>query len=232
MGAKTNLVMIFALITTILFVLSLTTPWWYTQFESASSNRFTRSLCWIDGTCRDGKWVYKDNGETQCVFDATLILMVVSLIPFLTFVHALLWRRSGRFDYYLSSRTLIIVSGVVTFALWLSAILVFAIQLVNRSDYDSLFGSEELSPSVSYPYKLEEWGATWGWFFAIASAIMLIPTIVLGATISFAQRKVYATLLGEEQAILGVAHIQKPSHHGRYTEDKSKSVSAHWVAPE
>src|SRR5687768_2084415 len=43
--------------------------------------------CWFDGTCRHGGGVHKSNFRAQQIYDATLILLILSLVPFMFFLH-------------------------------------------------------------------------------------------------------------------------------------------------
>lgn len=83
MATKSNLTLILILITTVLYVASFATPWWFTEFgnnatllhslsESASGNSEVRSNCFIDGTCRGANRVHKDNGDAQSIFDGRM----------------------------------------------------------------------------------------------------------------------------------------------------------------
>ena len=87
MGLRKRASLICSLLATVFLVASLASPWWWTY----SSNRHNKvTNCWIDGTCRSGDAVFKNNGDAQQIFDATLILMRFGLVSLLTFVHFVL----------------------------------------------------------------------------------------------------------------------------------------------
>jgi len=235
MGTKNKLAITFASITTILYALSMATPWWYTVLEySEPDTPNSHSNCWIDGTCRTKSWVYKDNGSAQCVFDTTLILMLVSMIPFISFWHGLLWRRSGRFGAsLLSSVGFILFTGFATVGLYLSAVLVFAIKIVNKTNYDEFYGTQ----SLVYPFKIVEWGPSFGWFFAIVACVMLLPAVMLAVTIT-SETTGYTLLTNdtESASLLPPSGSSPSSSFGfgrkKYSEDRSKKAVAQYVAKE
>jgi len=182
MSARTKLTIFFLVLTTLFFVVAMASPWWFRVVEGYPVGFLTsRSVCFIDGTCRSGSWVYKDNGGAQVIFDATLALMILALVPYLTFVHAALWKINKRVlsPSRRTGRPLLIVSGLLTMLLVLSAVLTFAVGIVNKTDSGELFGEIELP----YPYTTVEWGATWGWFMAIIVCVFMIPLLALSVSL-------------------------------------------------
>ncbi len=90
MGFRGKLATAIALLTTLTLAAALASPWWFWE----RGNIHTK--CFIDGTCRDDGYIFKNNGDQQWVYDVTTGLAVVSIVPWLWFLHSLWARRSKR----------------------------------------------------------------------------------------------------------------------------------------
>jgi len=218
MGAKGRLAVFFATISIIFYIGSMISPWWYIAVRNTNENEV--SYCWIDGTCRSFKHVYKDNHSAQVIFDATMAIMIGASVPFLLFLHILFWRRSGRFETYSSSRFGLLLSGVAAFLTILGGILTFALGFVNNGNYGELFGNEE-SDNL---YEIVEWGPSWGWFFAIITCVMLLPTFAVGS--AMAKRRYRGGI--ESKSLVNENILERKS----IFQDRTKGVTAVYTAPE
>ena len=123
---------------------SLASPWWRVRRDSnilqdlsgtserlaASQEKHEYLFCFVDGTCRtlfasQGESVVrKDNGETQMVYDATLIFMLSSLLPFILYLHLFFFKYTRS---EVQTRAFIAVTGFLSFILILLAVLAFSI---------------------------------------------------------------------------------------------------------
>lgn len=166
---------LFLVLTTLTFVASMCTPWFWVFREGLDKES---TNCFIDGTCRMAGRVFKDNGDTQKIYDTTLILMLISWVPFVTFFHMILFMYSRRYENSPLWRFLGVLTGILTFILIFIAILVFSLGVPANSVYDDLFG-ETRNPVNGMKIK---WGANAGWFLAIFTLIFLVPTIFLTCT--------------------------------------------------
>ncbi len=88
MGLKSKLAKALAILATLTFLLAMVTPWWLWREEGHDGIN-----CMIDGTCRRDGYIFKNNGDQQWVYDVTLGLMIFAWLPFLFFIHTLLFRR-------------------------------------------------------------------------------------------------------------------------------------------
>src|SRR4051794_36248399 len=123
MGLKSSLFYALAALITILYILSFVTPWWFFNYDG---RKHETTNCWIDGTCRNNGNAFKNNGDAQDLWDAVLILMVISILPFLVFIHYLIAHRTRRASSYYPKRRLgAVLSGLLTFLLILAAVIVF-----------------------------------------------------------------------------------------------------------
>jgi len=166
---------LFLCLTTVCYIASLCTPWFWTIREGIDKDT---TNCFIDGTCRRGGAVFKDNGDMQKIYDATLILMILGLVPFLSLFHFVLFMYSRRYENYYLWRVLGVVCGILTFLLIFVAVLLFSLGIPANSEYDDFFGNYR-DPKTGV---LVKWGGNAGWFLAIFTLLFLIPTTFLTCT--------------------------------------------------
>jgi len=161
-----------SIIATLTYVASMCVPWWYTRLDPSDEEM---TNCFIDGTCRRGGKAFKDNGDAQAIYDWTLSLMIIAWLPYLTFVHLLLFRRSGRYE--IKNRNWLAFSGILTFLIILVAVIMFGTNIYYKYGYHSLYGHSE----VIYPERRTLYfGAHVGWYLAILTEVLLLPAISMG----------------------------------------------------
>ncbi len=61
--------------------------------ENVPKNQ-SKTYCFIDGTCRAGKLVFKSNGAAQWTFECAMGLVIAAWIPWLGFLYGFLIKRS------------------------------------------------------------------------------------------------------------------------------------------
>jgi len=201
------------ILVTITLALSFASPWWrarenqnplyHVDSDSTKSihpsNRDREYIyCFIDGTCKnifpkDGNWnTFKNNGGAQIIYDLTLVLMLASLIPFLVYLHLFFCRRSkphSELERDPKLRISMVVSGILTFSLILFSILVFSIGLPMKGKYDDLFGHDnsDSSNNLYNKWTIVTHEPFLGWFFAIVTLALLIPSIILSSVTKIRQ---------------------------------------------
>lgn len=185
MGLLKKIAIPLALLATLLWVLSFCTPWFFTKWGGRHDER---TNCFIDGTCRNNDYIWKNNGEAQRIYDATMILMIISIVPFLIFVHYLLFIRSRRYHHLPGRRIIAFLSGLLAFLLILAAVIVFGAGIDNKYNLNGgLFGSRRTDRVLidsdvdnnDGTVRKYRWGANAGWFFAIFSLLPLLIATIL-----------------------------------------------------
>jgi len=173
MGIKSKLALTFTTLSTISFLLAMITPWWYQQPLGQN-----KALCFIDGTCRNGSSVFKNNGNGQQVFDATMILMILAWIPFMAFFHLMLLRR--RHAQGFTGRTsAILFTHLISWLIILTAVVTFPVGLVATLNLGKLYGEA----NEFFPQSFS-WGAHVGWYFAILTLVLLVPALVFSLVLN------------------------------------------------
>jgi len=210
MGFKTKITFFFATLATVFLIVAMCTPWWYTKSEPRTefgqliSGGAKVTVCFIDGTCRQPDKTFKDNGDAQVIYDLTMTFMILSWVPFLIFLHVIMFRWSDRYEHFTSKRWLI-GTGILTFILILMAILLFGTQVYDRYGYDTLYGSRD----SDLPIKRKlSWGAHVGWYFAMASLLFLLPAMVTGSRMKNKKKAEREVLISERRTTAIYAPIQ------------------------
>jgi len=182
MGRYSSLALVGAFITTVFFLLSMTTPWWYTQTHGEKH----RTNCFIDGTCRKDGRVWKNNGATQTLWDWVLALMILAWFPFLTYLHLLSFRTWRVYSFH-GRRTALAISGFSTCLLILIALVLFAVGLPNKLGLHSMYGTGFIFSPRKLPYS---WGVHVAWYFAITALVFLVPTIIFSMLMKSKRSKI------------------------------------------
>jgi len=189
MGIKSRLALTFTSLSTLSFILAMATPWWYIQPLGQN-----KALCFIDGTCRNGSSVFKNNGNGQQIFDATMVLMILAWIPFISFFHLML-RRRRHLEGFTGRSSPILFTHLISWLLILSAVVTFPVGLVSVLNLGHLYGEANEFFPQSY-----SWGAHVGWYFAIFTLVLLVPALVFSLAIS--STKKYAKKLVNDSSHL------------------------------
>jgi len=196
MGRGKALAIILNVFVALTLALSLASPWWRVRRDSnilehlssisekhvPTQEKHEYLYCFVDGTCRtlflsqEESAVMKDNKEAQIVYDFTLALMLGSLLPFLLYLHFFFFKYSRSDDHH---RALIGTSGTLTFVLVLLAVLTFSIGLPKKGHFDDLFGRADNVETISDRWTEVEHEPFLGWFFAIVTLALLIPSTLV-----------------------------------------------------
>jgi hypothetical protein len=126
MGIKSLVALILAFIAAFLYLCAFVTPWWFFKFSGHGN---PRTNCFIDGTCRNSGVVFKNNGDAQDIWDAVIIMMALSTVPFLIFLHYLLFQRSHRYHFLPARRIITLISALLAFLLIGASVITFAVGL-------------------------------------------------------------------------------------------------------
>jgi len=184
MGLRKRTAVICSLLTTVFMIASMATPWWWT-YASNRNNKVTN--CWIDGTCRSGGEVFKNNGDAQPVFDTTLILMLLGLACLVLFVHFVFCvKNPERYPTVPAKRLITFILGVITFALILAAVILFAIQIPRKYEGSNEFFDEQDVGDIHY-----EWGGHAGWILALFTLFTLLWSVFCIAIVKGTDRGYY-----------------------------------------
>jgi len=179
----------------------MATPWWYTRYEGQNT-----SVCFIDGTCRNGFSVFKNNGKGQQVYDATMIMMIIAWLPFLAFFHLMLSRKRHA-ERFTGRRTAIIVTHLMSCLLILSSVITFSVGLVSVLNLGKLYGKAE----VYYPPGYYYWGAHVGWYFAIFTLVLLVPALVFSLALHSTKKNIKKVT--DDSSLLLPHTAKKPGYH-------------------
>jgi len=172
MGKRTIAALIFSSFAGLFLLASLAFPWWFTTFDD---REYRWTNCFIDGTCRNGNFIYKSNGGAQFFYDTTLVLMLLSLTLYLAYFHFVWFVWSSRFrNYPLRKKSWALASGALTASLLLVACIVFAVKVPANYGFSSPFGSDSIVSDNDF-----SWGLHVGWFCAILSLFFLVFSTVL-----------------------------------------------------
>src|SRR5690242_8404649 len=131
MGYRANTALLCTLLGTLCLVVSFVTPWFWTKVDK-SDKSYPTTNCFIDGTCRNGEKVFKDNGGAQVMYDWTLALMLVALAFHLLFVHLVWAVWSPRYNTFPGRWILVVLSGCLQILLIVAAVCTFGIGVPQR----------------------------------------------------------------------------------------------------
>jgi len=193
MAIKARVALFFTIITTVCFLLAMVTPWWYTHFKNSSH----RALCFIDGTCHYTDFVFKNNGDAQSVFDATMIMMIVAWVPWLIFIHFFFFRYNKSYRQP-GRRFWLFMSGLTTWFLLLASVVVFSTGLtwgfhLDEQFYGNINVFTTSSSAITNPWAQNfHWGPHFGWYVAVACLIMMMPSILFAISMRGATKKTVA----------------------------------------
>jgi len=206
MGKRTNGALIFTIIATILFVACLASPWWYTTLEDRSPKW---TSCFIDGTCRNGNYIYKNNGDAQTWYDTTLAMMIIALAVFIAHWHFVWFVWSPRYrDYPLRKKSWVVATGAITVVLILIAVTTFAVQVPKKYGFSSTYGSKQVGD------KEFTWGLHFGWFLAVMTMIPVVTATVLIAAKKATEEGLYQRITKEPQASYHTIRISSSTPPG------------------
>jgi hypothetical protein len=116
-----------ALLATLFLAAALSTPWWFFHYSERNDET---AHCWIDGTCRSSEYEAKMNGRAQKFYLIAEILMIVSILPFLVWLHFILFM-AGIHHYIRGAKAIQFISGLLATLLMLAAVIVFAIGMTK-----------------------------------------------------------------------------------------------------
>jgi len=180
---KTASALFFTACSTACVFFSFISPWWFSTLVPSLHGDYTYSF--IDGTCRNGPRIYKDNLKAQHAYDWTLSLMLCSLVPLLCFIHFILIKRNRRYNFIVKPLH-ISLSGILTVFLLLAAVTVFASEISRGYGKPTLYGHKELE----FPFRQRmSWGIHVVWYFAIVAMFLMLPAILLGIMMKDARMK-------------------------------------------
>jgi len=182
---KTTLAYILVAFATLLYVLSFITPWWWWNWAVRADHR---TNCFIDGTCRNNDIVFKNNGDAQSMWDAVLSLMVLSLIPFIAWMHLMIMQRSRRYGDIPHRKAGAIISGIFAFILILTVVIAFAAGINHKYGVPGFYGHRncvlrsnpaDLPSGDGIHCHHYSWGGNAGWYFALFTLVPLLAGIIL-----------------------------------------------------
>eukprot|EP01119_Soliformovum_irregulare_P001139 TRINITY_DN10859_c0_g1_i1.p1 TRINITY_DN10859_c0_g1~~TRINITY_DN10859_c0_g1_i1.p1 ORF type:complete len:253 (-),score=44.84 TRINITY_DN10859_c0_g1_i1:53-811(-) len=204
-----HLAFIMAIITTVVYILSLCTPWWYQKYHlpdnmkdaalvlsqnnlTTDSPFFDGTICMIDGRCINSL-VLRVDSSIQWVFTGVLILMVVGLLPWMTYLAVLLHRKfkprsPGR-------RSALVVTATLSAVIVLTALVLGPVGITYsyRTYLPAIYGDTlVIIPEIKGVLGLT-WGMHAGWIFAILLFLLIIISLITGlaAKWSSVQQRAY-----------------------------------------
>jgi amino acid transporter len=187
-----KLALIFSLIALGLLIAGLAVPWFF--YKNAATGGDRRGNCWFDGTCRENNGVHKNNGDAQKIYDAVLVILIVSLLPFLIFLHYVFFMKS-KHHHYKKSRLIAVPCGILTWLLILAAVILFAVAIPLLYTFRTIGGTSDDRLGSPYGDRHESdrelsWGLNAGWFLTLFSLLPLLLGIIFAAIMKNHKHKV------------------------------------------
>eukprot|EP01118_Nematostelium_gracile_P002065 TRINITY_DN12175_c0_g1_i1.p1 TRINITY_DN12175_c0_g1~~TRINITY_DN12175_c0_g1_i1.p1 ORF type:complete len:239 (+),score=53.55 TRINITY_DN12175_c0_g1_i1:55-771(+) len=176
----------FLIVFTIFYIATFCVPWWYWKNDQRNLGGH-QVICWLDATCRSDGFIFKGGFGAQRFYDASLIIMCLSLVPYLLMAHSIFALKSKAYESSIW-RPIGLLSWFLLFLMLLAVALLFPLGLTNTYSIADFTihtpnGREGVSINeIDHPYgnkKLTrgdriKWGLFVGFYLEIFSAFVLL----------------------------------------------------------
>jgi len=178
MGNRSKTALTCMWLTGLIFLAALATPWYWIKVYDGTEHEVTN--CFIDGTCRNGDFVYKNNADAQPIYDWTLVSMIIALCFFLVFMHLLfVVVNPVRYPEYDTGKIgWMVLFGLLSVLATITATILFSVGLDSRGYYEEFWGEDHTHDQVK-----RKFGGNAGWFLTMFGCITLVCAIIAGATV-------------------------------------------------